>query len=167
MKTSQDHVVWLENETGSLHSGFPGYKANEHEQSAPKISLELLEHNCGFRYSNTKVSTLYFTIKVYPLNPYKMRRSILGYITRLSGALALSFILIVFPSVYPSYGVRQLFGSPTSSPDIHDFARNDVKTLFTSNGLTDVVQWDNYSLIVKGQRIFLQYVCSTSIFKAP
>ena len=27
-----------------------------------------------------------------------------------------------------------------------------------SNGLTDVVQWDNYSLFVNDQRIFLQYV---------
>ena len=27
-----------------------------------------------------------------------------------------------------------------------------------SNGLTDVVQWDNYSLVLKGQRVFLQYV---------
>ena len=27
-----------------------------------------------------------------------------------------------------------------------------------STGLTDVVQWDNYTLFVHGQRIFLQYV---------
>lgn len=27
---------------------------------------------------------------------------------------------------------------------------------YISNGYSDVVQWDNYSLIVKGQRIFLQ-----------
>ena len=27
-----------------------------------------------------------------------------------------------------------------------------------SNGLTDVVQWDNYTLFIDGQRIFLQYV---------
>lgn len=26
-----------------------------------------------------------------------------------------------------------------------------------STGLTDVVQWDNYTLFVHGQRIFLQY----------
>lgn len=26
----------------------------------------------------------------------------------------------------------------------------------SSNGLTDVVQWDGYSLVVMGQRIFLQ-----------
>ena len=33
-----------------------------------------------------------------------------------------------------------------------------------SNGLTDVVQWDNYSLFVNDQRIFLQYVQS-SLFR--
>ena len=27
-----------------------------------------------------------------------------------------------------------------------------------STGLTDIVQWDNYSLLLKGQRVFLQYV---------
>ena len=27
-----------------------------------------------------------------------------------------------------------------------------------SNGLTDVVQWDNYTLFLQDQRIFLQYV---------
>jgi hypothetical protein len=28
-----------------------------------------------------------------------------------------------------------------------------------STGLTDAVQWDNYTLWIEGQRIFLQYVC--------
>ena len=27
-----------------------------------------------------------------------------------------------------------------------------------STGLSDVVQWDNYTLFIDGQRIFLQYV---------
>ena len=35
---------------------------------------------------------------------------------------------------------------------------NPAGDQFTTDGFTDVVQWDNYSLIVKGQRIFLQYV---------
>lgn len=34
--------------------------------------------------------------------------------------------------------------------------------LLSSNGLTDEVQWDNFSLVVKGQRIFLQYVVIAS-----
>ena len=34
-----------------------------------------------------------------------------------------------------------------------------------SNGLTDVVQWDNYSLFVHDQRIFLQYAQS-SLFRS-
>lgn len=33
-----------------------------------------------------------------------------------------------------------------------------TEQLFSSNGLTTEVQWDSFSLIVKGQRIFLQYV---------
>jgi len=31
-----------------------------------------------------------------------------------------------------------------------------ARTLFESNGRTDQVQWDNYSLILRGQRVFLQ-----------
>ena len=32
-----------------------------------------------------------------------------------------------------------------------------------SNGFTDVVQWDNYTLFVNNQRIFLQYVRSSRL----
>lgn len=35
---------------------------------------------------------------------------------------------------------------------------NTPAELFSSNGLTTVVQWDQFSLVVKGQRIFLQCV---------
>ncbi|KAH8108699.1 glycoside hydrolase family 35 protein [Phellopilus nigrolimitatus] len=41
----------------------------------------------------------------------------------------------------------------------HEFSRVDLdverEEMFSSNGLTDQVEWDQYSLIVKGQRIFL------------
>ena len=36
--------------------------------------------------------------------------------------------------------------------------RVEPQGLFLSNNLTDQVQWDSYSLVVKGQRIFLQFV---------
>ena len=40
---------------------------------------------------------------------------------------------------------------------VHDARFSEVTaTLFESNGRTDQVQWDNYSLILRGQRIFLQ-----------
>lgn len=31
-----------------------------------------------------------------------------------------------------------------------------LSNAYSSDGLTDLVQWDNYSLVVKGQRVFLQ-----------
>lgn len=43
---------------------------------------------------------------------------------------------------------------PRASPTVQE-----TNTLLSSDGFTDVVQWDNYSLVVKGQRVFLQYVC--------
>ena len=35
-----------------------------------------------------------------------------------------------------------------------------------SNGLTDVVQWDNYTLFLHDQRMFLQYVTSSPCSQA-
>lgn len=47
--------------------------------------------------------------------------------------------------------------SLSSSEGLHEFPRAaPTNTLLSSNGFTDVVQWDNYSLVVKGQRVFLQ-----------
>lgn len=87
-----------------------------------------------------------------------------SYIAHLSGVLLLSLALVLLTNVYPSYGVHQFLpGSPRlfgSVPDSHpiSFAGAEASPSFSSNGLTDVVQWDSFSLIVKGQRIFLQYV---------
>jgi hypothetical protein len=40
---------------------------------------------------------------------------------------------------------------------VHDTLFSEVTTThFESNGRTDQVQWDNYSLIIRGQRVFLQ-----------
>lgn len=49
----------------------------------------------------------------------------------------------------------------SSSGGLREFPRaaptvQETNTLLSSNGFTDVVQWDNYSLVVKGQRVFLQ-----------
>lgn len=45
----------------------------------------------------------------------------------------------------------------SSSEGLREFPRTaPTNTLLSSNGFTDVVQWDNYSLVVKGQRVFLQ-----------
>ena len=43
------------------------------------------------------------------------------------------------------------------------FSRQEGGSSFSSDGFTDVVQWDSYSLIVKGQRIFLQCVHSLNL----
>ena len=43
------------------------------------------------------------------------------------------------------------------------FPRQETGSSFSSDGFTDVVQWDSYSLIVKGQRIFLQCVHSLNL----
>ena len=45
------------------------------------------------------------------------------------------------------------------------FSRQELETgsSFSSDGFTDAVQWDSYSLIVKGQRIFLQCVHSLNL----
>lgn len=87
-----------------------------------------------------------------------------SYIAHLSGVLLLSLALVLLTNMYPSYGVHQflpgsprLFGSVPDSLPI-SFARAEASPSFSSNSLTDVVQWDSFSLIVKGQRIFLQYV---------
>lgn len=60
---------------------------------------------------------------------------------------------------HTSHQVNAFAGEPASVS--YEFARAEPSEditgaeLFTSNGLTDQVQWDNYSLVVKGQRIFL------------
>ncbi|KAI5120768.1 hypothetical protein M0805_004731 [Coniferiporia weirii] len=38
---------------------------------------------------------------------------------------------------------------------VEELSSGVPKRMFSSNGLTDLVQWDSYSLIVKGQRVFL------------
>ena len=43
------------------------------------------------------------------------------------------------------------------------FSRQESSSSFSSDGFTDAVQWDSYSLIVKGQRIFLQCVHSLNL----
>ena len=60
--------------------------------------------------------------------------------------LCLAFVLSAVP-------VSLSIGSASTTP-LTDPPRK-------SNGFTDVVQWDNYSLLVNDQRIFLQYVGSS------
>ena len=43
------------------------------------------------------------------------------------------------------------------------FSRQETGSSLSSDGFTDAVQWDSYSLIVKGQRIFLQCVHSLNL----
>lgn len=70
-----------------------------------------------------------------------------------SALLTLAFILL---SCLASASTAQL--KDILSPDRvarGNSKRVEPQQLFSSNGLTDEVQWDQYSLIVKGQRIFL------------
>ena len=56
--------------------------------------------------------------------------------------------------------------SPEAVPNgelAHIFSRQETGSSFSSDGFTDAVQWDSYSLIVKGQRIFLQCVHSLNL----
>lgn len=53
-------------------------------------------------------------------------------------------------------------GALSSASAVHDSPFSSAVSPLTdpprnSTGLTDVVQWDNYTLFIHGQRIFLQY----------
>ena len=64
--------------------------------------------------------------------------------------LVLAYLLGLFALSSPVLG-RETEGSALGS-------RAVPKEALLSDNLTDQVQWDEYSLIVKGQRIFLQLV---------
>ncbi|KAL5482805.1 hypothetical protein ACEPAI_9400 [Sanghuangporus weigelae] len=70
-----------------------------------------------------------------------------------SAILTLALVLLSCFAPASTARLRGLLPSDHESKEI--LKRVEPQQLFSSNGLTHEVQWDQYSLIVKGQRIFL------------
>lgn len=64
-------------------------------------------------------------------------------------------ILCNLPASYSMHFISSLHCEGENTPPVHTTGRQ-------STGLTDLVQWDEYSLFIKDQRVFLWYASRSS-----
>lgn len=87
------------------------------------------------------------------LVPRRRRPRFLTWCTLIFAFFVFSLIF-TFPRSLPSWPYSSYLSGATSDHDEMTFSR-PISPTFSSNGRTDQVQWDNYTLVLRGQRVLI------------